>query len=250
MMVPLFGSYQSTNVLAIAHVEMRRGNRARGGRLLEMRGQIAQDANKPIKPGKDVFPPGAKRFDGQAGGVQNVGGQSKGYSPGATHKDQTADYVQMATRWSKAALELGLSRAGQHIHFHLDGMGDISEITGKGGDYAYNVTARELRYVFRNWQRFQWSVIFYNGYTPSGQAVIVEPPWLAEWQADDAAPDCPRCGKAFNRTVWRHHCRGCGQVFCYTCCSQTKRIAWPVKEAGKQPETGPVRLCIDCYAKF
>jgi hypothetical protein len=91
------------------HVEMRRGNRARGGRLLEMRGQIALDANKPIKPGKDVFPPGAKRFDGQAGGVQNVGGQSKGYSLGATHKDQTADYVQMATRWSKAALELGLS---------------------------------------------------------------------------------------------------------------------------------------------
>ena len=167
------------------HVEMRRGNRARGGRLLEMRGQIAQDANKPIKPGKDVFPPGAKRFDGQAGGVQNVGGQSKGYSPGATHKDQTADYVQMATRWSKAALELGLSRAGQHIHFQLDGMGDISEITGKGGDYANNVTARELRYILRNWQRFQWSVIFYNGYTPSGQAVIVEPPWLAECPQDD-----------------------------------------------------------------
>jgi hypothetical protein len=84
----------------------------------------------------------------------------------------------MATRWSKAALELGLSHAGQHIHFHLDGMGDISEITGKTGDYAFNVTARELRYVFRNWQRFQWSVIFYNGYTPSGQAVVVGLPGL------------------------------------------------------------------------
>ena len=85
---------------------------------------------------------------------------------------------QYGVRWSKAALELALSHAGKRIHFHLDGMGDISEIIGKTGDYAFNVTALELRYVYRNWQRFQSHVIFYNGYTPSGHAVIVEPPGL------------------------------------------------------------------------
>ncbi len=207
-----------------------------------MRGQLAGDELKPIKAGKDVFPLGAKRLEG--GSVQDVGGLSKGYLPGATSKSELdtnslRGREQYGTRWSKAALELALSRAGKKIHFHLDGMGDISEITGKTGDYAYNVTARELRYAFRKWQRFQWNVIFYNGYTPSGQAVIVEPPWLAEWQADDAAPNCPHCGEAFNISRWRHHCRGCGQVFCDKCCSQKKRIAWPVKEPGEQRETGP-----------
>ena len=49
-----------------------------------MPGYVAQDARKPIKAGKDVFPPGARRFE--AGGVQDVAGQSKGYQPGATHK--------------------------------------------------------------------------------------------------------------------------------------------------------------------
>ena len=160
------------------------------------------------------------------------------------------DYVQMATRWSKAALEIGRSTAGRHVHFHLDGMGDISEIIGKTGDYAYNVTARELRYVYRNWNRFQWSVIFYNGYTARGEAVRVEPPWLAEWQPDNTAPDCSGCSTVFNKLIWRHHCRGCGQVFCDKCCSQKKRIAWPVTAPGEQSETGPVRLCADCYPKF
>jgi FYVE zinc finger len=241
------------------HMEMGRGGRARGGRLMEMHGQVAQDENKPIKPGKDVFPVGARRFDAVAGGVQNIGGQSK-YIGGkdsntgailpATHKDQTADYVQMATRWSKAALELALRPQGQHIHFHLDGMGDISQIVGRTGDYAYNVTARELRYVQRNWSRFQWSVIFYNGYTANGEAVMVELPWLADWQNDNAAPNCPHCGEAFTKLRWRHHCRGCGRIFCDTCCSQKKRLAWPVVQPGKQPETGPVRLCANCYPRF
>ena len=181
--------------------------RARKGGKLQMEGAIAADARKPIKVGKDVFPPGAKRVVG--GIVQNVGGQSKGYEPGATRKSEldilTTGVMsprgreQYGVRWSKAALELGLSRSGKRIHFHLDGMGDISEITGKSGDYAYNVTARELRYVFHHWQRFQGSVIFYNGYTPSGQAVIVEPPWLAEWQADDAVGDCSHCAKVFTK---------------------------------------------------
>ena len=130
-----------------------------------MPGYAAQDGRKPIKPGKDLFPAGAKRFEG--GVIQNVGGQSKGYQPGATQKaevDMTSlrGREQYGTRWSKAALELALSHAGKRIHFHLDGMGDISQIINRTGDYAYNVTARELRYVYRHWQRFLWHVIFYG----------------------------------------------------------------------------------------
>ena len=49
-----------------------------------MPGYVAMDERKPIKPGKDVFPPGARRFEG--GGVQNVAGQRKGYRPGAATK--------------------------------------------------------------------------------------------------------------------------------------------------------------------
>lgn len=232
------------------HEELHgRGTRARGGKLMEMRGQIATDATKSIKPGKDVFPLGARRFDGGTQQVESVAGQGK-YIQGATHKDQTMDYVQMATRWSKAALEVGLSTPGKHIHFHLDGLGDISDIIGKAGDFSYNVTARELRYIYRNWIRFQRGVIFYNGYTGDGKAVIVEPPWLPDWQSDDAVQSCPRCAKVFSFIERRHHCRGCGLVFCDACCTGRKRLEWPVCESGKRRETEPVRLCADCYGRF
>ena len=234
--------------------------RARKGGRLQMEGAVAADGQKRIRAGKNVFPAGAKRVVG--GILQNVGGLSKGYQAVGTVKSDldtlstgvmtVAAREQYGVRWSKAALELALSHAGKRIHFHLDGMGNISEIVDRTGDYAYNVTARELRYVYRNWQRFQSHVVFYNGYTASGQAVIVEPPWLAEWQADDAAPNCPHCGKVFNKLklVYRHHCRGCGQIFCGDCCSQKKLLAWPIKEPGKQRETEPVRLCADCYPRF
>jgi hypothetical protein len=232
--------------------------RARRGGRLQMRGAIAADGAKRVKPGKDLFPAGAKRVVG--GVLQNVGGQSKGYQGGAAVKSDLdtlpaggmtpAAREQYGVRWSKAALELAFSHSGKRIHFHLDGMGDISVVTDKSGDYAYNVTARELRYVYRHWQRFQSHVIFYNGYSPSGHAVIVEPPWLAEWQANDVAANCPHCGESFNPVRWKHHCRGCGQVFCDKCCAQTKRLAWPVKEPGKPRETEPVRLCADCFPQF
>ena len=64
--------------------EVLRRARARRGGVMQMRGQMAMEDRKPIKPGKDVFPPGAKRVVG--GVVQNVGGQRKGYRLGAATK--------------------------------------------------------------------------------------------------------------------------------------------------------------------
>lgn len=38
------------------------------------------------------------------------------------------------------------------------------------------------------------------------------------WIPDNEAPACMGCSTKFNLIVRRHHCRGCGQVFCSSCC--------------------------------
>eukprot|EP01061_Rhynchopus_euleeides_P047405 TRINITY_DN9486_c0_g2_i1.p1 TRINITY_DN9486_c0_g2~~TRINITY_DN9486_c0_g2_i1.p1 ORF type:complete len:211 (+),score=62.61 TRINITY_DN9486_c0_g2_i1:108-740(+) len=40
-----------------------------------------------------------------------------------------------------------------------------------------------------------------------------------EWELDSLARTCPgrECGRKFTLTVRRHHCRGCGHVFCGSC---------------------------------
>ncbi len=79
--------------------------------------------------------------------------------------------------WSKSALEVA-HKNNNKIHFHLDGLGDVYDILAKKGKYSHNITARELRYIWRNWNRFQNNVIFYNGFTLGMNVVAVEKPWL------------------------------------------------------------------------
>jgi hypothetical protein len=86
---------------------------------------------------------------------------------------------QYGTRWSKVALEFTVKEGGR-IHFHLDGMGNITTLLNKQGKHNYSVTTRELRYVYRNWDRLGSSVTFYNGYNDSSgiyKPVIVQHPW-------------------------------------------------------------------------
>ena len=125
------------------------------------------------KKSKHLFPEDAKRSN------LNVSKEPKGYKQDAIHKsDVIQGSEQHGLRWSKAALEWVLKSPGKgKIHFHLDGLGDISKILDKKGDYAYNVTARELRYIKRNWDRFRFCVVFYNGYTTGGYVVEVDKPW-------------------------------------------------------------------------
>ncbi len=127
---------------------------------------------RPVK--KRSFPSTA-RMNGKS-----IGGQNRGYVGDTKfdiNKKVGLGAYQYGTRWSKTALEHTLESGGT-IHFHLDGLGDISQLLDKGGDYAYNVTARELRYIYRNWEkRFKGHVVFYNGYTADDKAVIVEKPW-------------------------------------------------------------------------
>ena len=40
------------------------------------------------------------------------------------------------------------------------------------------------------------------------------------WMPDSNSKDCYDCGKAFHTFRRRHHCRVCGQIFCWQCCTE------------------------------
>jgi hypothetical protein len=52
------------------------------------------------------------------------------------------------------------------------------------------------------------------------------------WQADHQADSCKTCRATFTKLRRRHHCRGCGFVFCDSCCSTSADV--------------PVRVCAPC----
>jgi hypothetical protein len=99
------------------------------------------------------------------------------YAPGATTKRDHNGFIQWGTRWSKAELFLALKKYNSVIHFHLDGMFEIYDVIMKLGEYGFNVTSRELRFVFRYWQEFRGHVRFYNGYDRNFNVVEVQCPW-------------------------------------------------------------------------
>jgi hypothetical protein len=37
------------------------------------------------------------------------------------------------------------------------------------------------------------------------------------WVADEASTTCTDCGSEFSLMLRRHHCRGCGDIFCASC---------------------------------
>lgn len=70
----------------------------------------------------------------------------------------------------------------------------------------------------------------------------VEGSWAEapDWESGDV-PDCRSCKKPFKLTRRRHHCRGCGRVFCDDCTSKRFELPPSFKSKGKQ------RVCDDCY---
>jgi hypothetical protein len=200
----------------------------------------------PIKDAKRNFPQGAKI------GTVDVSGQAKGYHRDATTKNDTTighGIMLDGVRWSKTALEYALSRGRGNIHFHLTGLGELSNIFDKSGDYSHNVTASELRYVKRWWMRFQDKVIFYNGYTNDEKAVMVQPPWLkSAWQDDTGT--CGRCAKKWS-TIFPirllHHCRMCGKCVCDDCSPRKLRLRYPVMKTLANRHNGTFRVCTPCY---
>lgn len=93
-------------------------------------------------------------------------GTDSGYGP-----------FQFGVRWSKTALEWTRKNHGM-VHMHLEGLGDIFNIIIRGGDsYSYNVSQRELRYVYRYRNVFESMTCFYNGYDANFKAIQVDCPW-------------------------------------------------------------------------
>jgi hypothetical protein len=57
------------------------------------------------------------------------------------------------------------------------------------------------------------------------------------WEHDDAVQFCRCCNHEFNMTLRKHHCRGCGGIYCETCAPNNQFVPG-VKEK--------VRLCLGC----
>lgn len=44
------------------------------------------------------------------------------------------------------------------------------------------------------------------------------------WVRDESVTKCHRCQKYFSLILRRHHCRACGNIFCFACCDKTIAI--------------------------
>ena len=81
-----------------------------------------------------------------------------------------------------------------------------------------------------------------TGRSSDADGVFVHHCVRPRWVADKATKTCQgTCSRKFGFTVRRHHCRGCGKVFCAKCAP------------GKQPLPhlgygAPVRCCVGCAA--
>merc|ERR1712137_808670 len=64
-----------------------------------------------------------------------------------------------------------------------------------------------------------------------------------EWQPDEDAPECNSCMKPFSFMFRRHHCRACGQIFCYEC----SNYRFPIPQMGY---SGEQRVCLQCYTSL
>ncbi|XP_026288487.1 putative 1-phosphatidylinositol 3-phosphate 5-kinase isoform X2 [Frankliniella occidentalis] len=60
------------------------------------------------------------------------------------------------------------------------------------------------------------------------------------WMPDSGSRECYDCSERFTTFRRRHHCRICGQIFCFRCCSQEV----PGKILGC---TGDLRVCTYCW---
>ena len=59
------------------------------------------------------------------------------------------------------------------------------------------------------------------------------------WVEDHASDVCQQCATEFALLVRRHHCRGCGGLFCWTCTE--RKLALP-----HYGYVSPVRVCVSC----
>eukprot|EP01012_Entosiphon_sulcatum_P061776 TRINITY_DN8761_c0_g1_i1.p1 TRINITY_DN8761_c0_g1~~TRINITY_DN8761_c0_g1_i1.p1 ORF type:complete len:218 (+),score=17.77 TRINITY_DN8761_c0_g1_i1:61-714(+) len=64
-----------------------------------------------------------------------------------------------------------------------------------------------------------------------------------EWEKDEDAKECRGCKSSFGVLRRKHHCRGCGRIFCDTCAAAQVVVPWLNK-------LDPVRTCLRCVARI
>jgi len=52
----------------------------------------------------------------------------------------------------------------------------------------------------------------------------IRPASKSNWQSDSLVAQCNGCSKRFGTFVRRHHCRGCGKLFCGACCQDNLHL--------------------------
>ena len=62
-----------------------------------------------------------------------------------------------------------------------------------------------------------------------------------KWVDDSTVSECSHCKTEFSVTIRKHHCRHCGQVFCYECSDHTAIVS-----SNKRPQ----RVCKACYLEL
>eukprot|EP01102_Stenamoeba_stenopodia_P008342 TRINITY_DN2395_c0_g1_i1.p1 TRINITY_DN2395_c0_g1~~TRINITY_DN2395_c0_g1_i1.p1 ORF type:complete len:368 (-),score=64.09 TRINITY_DN2395_c0_g1_i1:138-1241(-) len=70
---------------------------------------------------------------------------------------------------------------------------------------------------------------------------LITPLKRPEWVPDTSSETCMGCGSEFTFINRRHHCRGCGKLFCNDCCDHWLLLP----EEFEYPE--PQRTCLPCY---
>ena len=83
-----------------------------------------------------------------------------------------------------------------------------------------------------------------------------EAPPMPEWDAKHNVPVCSKCEAPFSMTRFRHHCRGCGHIFCKECIHEQTVIlpfAWPRKKKtarGRRKKRKAEKMCDGCASVF
>ena len=87
---------------------------------------------------------------------------------------------------------------------------------------------------------------------------------IYSWVKDDAVNECYNCNTEFSIFNRRHHCRGCGRIFCNSCTSKRIELSKDIGSFPKSPESNmiinilksysnaekEVRVCDICYARI
>ncbi|RYE13668.1 MAG: hypothetical protein EOP34_08325, partial [Rickettsiales bacterium] len=79
------------------------------------------------------------------------------------------------------------------------------------------------------------------------------------WMNDNLVHTCNKCNAEFNMFVRKHHCRNCGNIFCFACSNYYCTIPsfildipepedyWNISHYIKKNDDGEVRVCYSCY---